>query len=155
MEPQKKVRKKKRKGLGRVIFLGIDEAVEKYFLDGNEGERGRRTGGEFERRGRRNRRRYREPSPSPREGMSPDAREKIEWWLEGCVRARCDGYMQSGRGGEEDRDMGEDVGGDVNVNEDVGLEVDPDEVENGELKGDMMVEEEEERVKSEKGVSGR
>jgi hypothetical protein len=139
-------KKEERKGLGRDIFLKIDEAVEKYFIDE------RRNGGEFERRGRRNGRRYREPTPSPREGMSPDAREKIERWLEGCLRAKCDGHMQSGRGEEEDRDRGEDVGGDVNINEDVGLEVDPDEVENGELKGE---EEEEERVKSEKGVSGR
>ena len=57
-------KKEERKGLDRNIILKIDEAVERYFVDGNEGGRGRRTGGEFERRGRRNGRRYREPTPS-------------------------------------------------------------------------------------------
>jgi hypothetical protein len=60
-------KKEERKGLDRDIILKIDEAVEEYFVDNErEGERGRRNGGEFERRGRRNGRRYREPTPSPR-----------------------------------------------------------------------------------------
>jgi hypothetical protein len=71
-------KKEERKGIGRDIFLRIDEAVGRYFVDE------RRNGGEFERRGTRNGRGYREPTPSPREGMSPDAWEKIERWLEGC-----------------------------------------------------------------------
>ena len=41
--------------------------------------------------------------------MSPDARDRVERWLEGCRRARCDGYLQSELGGEGDR--GEEVNG--------------------------------------------
>ena len=142
-------KKEERKGLDRDIIPRIDEAVERYFVDDErERGRGRSNGGEFERRGRGNGRRYRELTPSPRERMSPDARERVERWLEGCVRARCDGYMQRWRGGEEDR--GEVRDGGRNVNEDVDLEV-----ENGELKGEEKEEIEEIGIEEEPGVSSR
>jgi hypothetical protein len=67
--------------------------------------------------------------------MSPDARERVEGWLEGCRKARCDGYMRSEFCGEGDR--GEEV--------------------NGEELGEKKVEKEIEEigVKEEPGVSSR
>jgi hypothetical protein len=140
------------KSLSRNIILTTDEAIESYFVDNERGS-GRRNGSEFERtkentqangRGRRRGR--------ARESMSPDTRERVERWLEGCRRAGCDGFMGRGVGG---------IGGEEERGDDVDLEVDEEEVENGGVnkmvEGKVDEEKAGEKIwaKEEPGVSSR
>jgi hypothetical protein len=81
--------------------------------------------------------------------MSPEARQRVERWLEGRRRARCDGYWERGVGGEGDKswEVEEEEVENGGVNETVDGKVDEEKVEEKT--------EQEIWVKEEPGVSSR
>jgi hypothetical protein len=91
-------------------------------------ESSRRRGGEFERErvqvnGTGTGKVYGEVDgtgvPTPRELMKPEARGRIERWLEGCIKGGCKGFEEEGGNGDGDDD------GEVQVEEEDNVEEDP------------------------------